>query len=73
MRAGVGERPLGPIAVPHKIQTVPGLPDTPSGKIMRRTLRKVAAGQYGELGDVSTLADPSVVDRIVADHRKLQG
>ncbi len=66
-------RAIGPIAVPDKIQIVPGLPKTRSGKIMRRILRKVAAGQYGELGDVSTLADPSVVDRIVADHKKLQG
>jgi acetyl-CoA synthetase len=66
-------RAIGPIAVPDKIQIVPGLPKTRSGKIMRRILRKVAAGQYSELGDVSTLADPSVVDRIVADHKKLQG
>jgi acetyl-CoA synthetase len=63
-------RVIGAIAVPDRIQIVPGLPKTRSGKIMRRILRKVAAGQYGELGDVTTLADPSVVERIVADHQR---
>jgi acetyl-CoA synthetase len=63
-------RVIGAIAVPDRIQIVPGLPKTRSGKIMRRILRKVAAGQYGELGDVTTLADPSVVEKIVADHQK---
>ncbi len=57
---------VGPIASPDKIQFVPGLPKTRSGKIMRRILRKVAAGDTGNLGDTSTLADPSVVDAIVA-------
>ena len=60
---------IGPIATPDHIQVVPGLPKTRSGKIMRRILRKVASGQYDELGDVTTLADPSVVEAIIAGHR----
>jgi acetyl-CoA synthetase len=56
---------IGPIASPGKIQFVPGLPKTRSGKIMRRILRKVASGELDQLGDISTLADPSVVDDIV--------
>ncbi|HEY3278856.1 MAG TPA: acetate--CoA ligase [Syntrophorhabdaceae bacterium] len=56
---------IGPIASPGKIQFVSGLPKTRSGKIMRRILRKVAAGAIDELGDTTTLADPSVVDEIV--------
>ncbi|MHC5066082.1 MAG: acetate--CoA ligase [Planctomycetota bacterium] len=62
---------IGPIATPDAIQVVPGLPKTRSGKIMRRILRKVAAGEYEELGDISTLADPSVVEQIVAGHKSL--
>ncbi len=56
---------IGPIASPGKIQFVPGLPKTRSGKIMRRILRKVASGELDQLGDTTTLADPSVVDDIV--------
>ncbi len=56
---------IGPIAVPDKVQFVTGLPKTRSGKIMRRILRKVAAGRTDELGDTSTLADPDVVHQIV--------
>jgi acetyl-CoA synthetase len=56
---------IGPIATPEKIQWADGLPKTRSGKIMRRILRKVAANEIGELGDTTTLADPSVVDDIV--------
>jgi acetyl-CoA synthetase len=56
---------IGPIASPGKLQFVPGLPKTRSGKIMRRILRKVAAGEISALGDTTTLADPSVVDEIV--------
>ena len=56
---------IGPIASPGKIQFVSGLPKTRSGKIMRRILRKVAAGAIDELGDTTTLADPSIVDEIV--------
>ena len=63
---------IGPIATPDRIQLVPGLPKTRSGKIMRRILRNVALGEYAELGDVSTLADPSVVTAIVDGHRDLQ-
>ncbi len=55
---------IGPIAKPDKIQIVPGLPKTRSGKIMRRILRKVAEGDVSNLGDTSTLLDPSVVDSI---------
>jgi acetyl-CoA synthetase len=56
---------IGPIATPDKIQWADGLPKTRSGKIMRRILKKVAANDIGNLGDTSTLADPSVVDDIV--------
>jgi acetyl-CoA synthetase len=56
---------IGPIAKPDKIQIVSGLPKTRSGKIMRRILRKVAEGDVSNLGDTSTLLDPSVVDEIV--------
>ncbi len=55
---------IGPIAKPDKIQIVSGLPKTRSGKIMRRILRKVAEGDLGNLGDISTLLDPTVVDEI---------
>ncbi|MGF1670376.1 MAG: acetate--CoA ligase [Balneolaceae bacterium] len=55
---------IGPIAKPDKIQIVPGLPKTRSGKIMRRILRKVAARDIENIGDTSTLLDPSVVDEI---------
>ncbi len=56
---------IGPIATPEKIQWAPGLPKTRSGKIMRRILKKVAANEINDLGDTSTLADPSVVEDIV--------
>jgi acetyl-CoA synthetase len=57
-------RVIGPIAKPDKIQFVPGLPKTRSGKIMRRILRKIAEGDTSNLGDTSTLLDPSLVDVI---------
>ena len=60
---------IGPIATPDAIQMAPGLPKTRSGKIMRRILRKIAAGEYEDLGDVTTLADPSVVENLVSGHR----
>ncbi|MEM1174192.1 MAG: acetate--CoA ligase [Pseudomonadota bacterium] len=60
---------IGPIAKPDLIQWAPGLPKTRSGKIMRRILRKVAANEYGELGDTSTLADPSVVDDLIENRQ----
>ena len=58
---------IGPIAKPDIIQWAPGLPKTRSGKIMRRILRKIAENELGSLGDTSTLADPSVVDDLVAN------
>jgi acetyl-CoA synthetase len=58
---------IGPIATPDVIQWAPGLPKTRSGKIMRRILRKIAANEVDNLGDTSTLADPSVVDHLVAN------
>jgi acetyl-CoA synthetase len=56
---------IGPIATPDHIQFTDGLPKTRSGKIMRRILRKIAENEYGSLGDTSTLADPSLVDRLI--------
>jgi acetyl-CoA synthetase len=56
---------IGPIASPDLIQWAPGLPKTRSGKIMRRILRKIAENDYGALGDISTLADPSVVEELI--------
>ncbi len=56
---------IGPIAKPDVIQLAPGLPKTRSGKIMRRILRKIAENDIDSLGDISTLADPSVVDQLV--------
>jgi acetyl-CoA synthetase len=58
---------IGPIAKPDVISWAPGLPKTRSGKIMRRILRKLASGEFEQLGDISTLADPSVVQELVAD------
>ncbi|MDJ0760444.1 MAG: acetate--CoA ligase [Woeseiaceae bacterium] len=63
---------IGPIAKPDLIQWAPGLPKTRSGKIMRRILRKVAANDYAELGDTSTLADPSVVDDLIENRQNRQ-
>jgi len=60
-------REIGPIASPDMIQWAPGLPKTRSGKIMRRILRKIAANETDSLGDTSTLADPGVVDELVAN------
>jgi acetyl-CoA synthetase len=61
---------IGPIASPDFIQWAPMLPKTRSGKIMRRILRKVAADDYGQLGDTSTLADPGVVEDLIANRRQ---
>jgi acetyl-CoA synthetase len=60
---------IGPIATPDAIQFAPGLPKTRSGKIMRRILRKIAEGDTSNLGDTSTLADPAVVDNLVANRQ----
>jgi acetyl-CoA synthetase len=56
---------IGPVATPDLIQITPGLPKTRSGKIMRRILRKIAANEHDALGDISTLADPGVVDTLI--------
>jgi acetyl-CoA synthetase len=68
LRAELGKwvrKEIGPIAQPDLIQWAPGLPKTRSGKIMRRILRKIAANEYQDLGDTSTLAEPAVVDNLV--------
>ncbi len=64
---------IGPIASPDRILIAPGLPKTRSGKIMRRILRQIAAGEYADLGNVTTLADPAVVDELIVAHRSLVG
>ena len=60
---------IGPIAKPDLIQWAPGLPKTRSGKIMRRILRKIAADDFSEMGDTSTLADPSVVESLIENRQ----
>ncbi len=65
-------RHIGAFATPDQILIAPALPKTRSGKIMRRILRKIAANQVSDLGDISTLADPSVVDKLVALRAKLE-
>jgi acetyl-CoA synthetase len=60
---------IGPIATPDKLQWADGLPKTRSGKIMRRILRKIAAGELGSLGDTTTLADPTIVDKLIAERQ----
>ncbi len=62
---------IGPIATPDHIQWADALPKTRSGKIMRRVLKKVAANDFGDFGDTSTLADPTVVDDLVANRKKI--
>ena len=62
---------IGPIAKPEKIQFVPGLPKTRSGKIMRRILRKIACGEKSEFGDISTLLNPEIVDEILKVFKNL--
>ena len=64
---------IGPIAKPDVIQFAPGLPKTRSGKIMRRILRKIAERASDQIGDTSTLADPTVVQHLVEEAKKLQG
>jgi acetyl-CoA synthetase len=66
----VVRKEISPIATPDRIQVVPGLPKTRSGKIMRRILRKIAEGEYDQLGDLTTLAEPAVVEQIVQGHRQ---
>lgn len=62
-------REIGPIATPDIIQWAPSLPKTRSGKIMRRILRKIAANEFDSLGDVTTLAEPAVVEDLIAERR----
>ena len=62
---------IGPIATPDLIQFAPGLPKTRSGKIMRRILRKIAANEHDQLGDTTTLADPSVVESLVENRKNV--
>ena len=65
---------IGAIATPDLLQWAPGLPKTRSGKIMRRILRKIAADDFSNLGDTSTLADPSVVEELIENRQnKIQG
>ncbi len=64
---------IGPIATPDRIMIVPGLPKTRSGKIMRRILRNIAACEYTDLGDITTLADPTVVEKLIEGHKALGG
>jgi acetyl-CoA synthetase len=64
-------REIGPIATPDVVQWAPALPKTRSGKIMRRILRKIAAHDFENLGDISTLADPAVVDSLVQDRKAI--
>jgi acetyl-CoA synthetase len=61
---------ISPIATPDEIWCVPGLPKTRSGKIMRRILRKIAESEYESVGDVTTLAEPSVVEAIISRVRR---
>jgi acetyl-CoA synthetase len=61
------KKEIGAIAAPDLLQWAPSLPKTRSGKIMRRILRKIAANEHDQLGDTSTLADPSVVDSLVRE------
>ena len=62
---------IGPIATPDFIQFAPGLPKTRSGKIMRRILRKIAANEHDQLGDTTTLADPTVVESLVSNRKNI--
>ena len=63
---------IGALASPERIQFAPTLPKTRSGKIMRRILRKIAEGETAGFGDTSTLADPTVVDQLLAGAREFQ-
>jgi acetyl-CoA synthetase len=62
---------IGPIATPDIIHFAPALPKTRSGKIMRRILRKIATSEYDAIGDISTLADPQVVESLISEHKNL--
>jgi acetyl-CoA synthetase len=60
---------IGPLAQPDVIHWAPALPKTRSGKIMRRILRKIAADEFDSMGDISTLADPTVVETLVREKK----
>jgi acetyl-CoA synthetase len=66
----VVRKEVGPLATPQKIHWAPGLPKTRSGKIMRRILKKIAMGEFTQLGDTSSLADPAIVEKLVAAAQK---
>jgi acetyl-CoA synthetase len=61
---------IGGFAAPDVVHIAPGLPKTRSGKIMRRILRRIAAGEYDGMGDITTLAEPEVVEKLIAQHRE---
>ncbi len=63
---------IGPIATPDQVRIVSGLPKTRSGKILRRMLRKIASGETEDLGDTSTLAEPTVLDELLTQQKQLQ-
>jgi acetyl-CoA synthetase len=63
---------IGPIATIDILQWADGLPKTRSGKIMRRILKKIAAGEVEDLGDLSTIADPTVIDDLIAESKDLK-
>ena len=60
---------IGAFATPDVVHIAAGLPKTRSGKIMRRILRKIAASEYDGLGDLTTLAEPEIVDRLIQEHK----
>jgi acetyl-CoA synthetase len=62
---------IGAIATPEIIQFTPDLPKTRSGKIMRRIIRKIANGQYQDLGDLSSLTNPQIINNLISEHKKL--
>jgi acetyl-CoA synthetase len=64
---------ISPIATPDAIQWAPALPKTRSGKIMRRILRKIAAHEFDQLGDTSTLSEPTVVDQLIKERDRIPG
>lgn len=64
---------IGPFAAPKQVFVVADLPKTRSGKIMRRILRKILSGEEDQLGDVTTLSDPSVVEKIITTVHEIRG
>ena len=64
---------IGAFAAPDVIHIAAGLPKTRSGKIMRRILRKIASSEYDGMGDISTLAEPEIVAKLIEEHQKANG